>query len=112
MIETFPNQFPDRDYEIAITCPEFTCISPATGGPTFAEIRITYVPNHACIELKALKLYLHGYRHQRASNESAVRTILGDLVDACHPRRMEVVGAFKSGDGAGTLITATHPQVG
>ena len=61
-LETFPNQFPDRDYEIEITCPEFTAVCPKTGQPDFGTIIITYVPAAACVELKSLKLYLFDYR--------------------------------------------------
>ena len=57
-LETFPNPRPERDYEIAINCPEFTSICPKTGLPDFGEIRITYVPDATCVELKALKYYL------------------------------------------------------
>src|SRR5215207_6489534 len=57
-IETCPNPRPGRDYEIAIRCPEFTSVCPKTGLPDFGEIRITYTPDRACIELKALKYYL------------------------------------------------------
>ena len=58
ILETFPNPSPERDYEIAIRCPEFTSVCPKTGLPDFGEIRITYVPDAACLELKALKYYL------------------------------------------------------
>ena len=57
-LETFANQFPDREYEIEITCPEFTAVCPKTGQPDFGTILITYVPAATCIELKSLKLYL------------------------------------------------------
>ena len=67
LLETFPNQFPDRDYEIEITCPEFTAVCPKTGQPDFATIVITYVPSDTCIELKSLKLYLFDYRNRGSS---------------------------------------------
>ena len=62
LIETFPNPTPTREYEIAIRCPEFTSLCPKTGLPDFGEIRITYVPDALCLELKALKYYFIGFR--------------------------------------------------
>ena len=82
-LETFPNQFPDRDYEIEISCPEFTAVCPKTGQPDFGTILITYVPGATCIELKSLKLYLHGYRNRGIFYEHSINTILDDLVAAC-----------------------------
>ena len=57
-IETFKNSHPDRDYEIEMECPEFTCLCPKTGQPDFAELEINYVPDQPCIELKSQKLYI------------------------------------------------------
>src|SRR3954462_11901925 len=91
-LETFPNQFPDREYEIEITCPEFTAVCPKTGQPDFGTILIVYVPGATCIELKSLKLYLVGYRDRGIVYEHVVTTILDDLVAACRPRRMRVIG--------------------
>ncbi|MCA9810986.1 MAG: preQ(1) synthase, partial [Candidatus Dadabacteria bacterium] len=62
-LETFENQYPDREYEIDISCPEFTCVCPKTGQPDFGTIRIKYVPARLCIELKSLKLYIYSYRN-------------------------------------------------
>ncbi|MEO5335127.1 MAG: preQ(1) synthase, partial [Magnetococcus sp. YQC-5] len=61
-LDTFPNPNPERDYRIEMTCPEFTCVCPKTGQPDFAEIRISYVPDQLCVELKSLKIYLWSYR--------------------------------------------------
>ena len=106
VLETFPNQFSGRDYEIEITCPEFTAVCPKTGQPDFATIVITYVPDLTVVELKSLKLYLVAYRDRGIFYEHAINTILDDLVAACRPRRMTVVGRFtprggiSSGDGS------------
>jgi 7-cyano-7-deazaguanine reductase len=102
-LETFPNPRPERDYEIEIRCPEFTSVCPKTGLPDFGEILIRYVPDGACIELKALKYYLLGYRNQGIFYEAATNKILDDLVAACRPRSMTVTGAFSARGG----ITAT-----
>ena len=109
-LETFPNPKPDREYEISICCPEFTSICPKTGLPDFGEIRINYIPNKLCIELKTLKYYLVGFRDQGIYYESVTNTILDDLVDTCAPRRMTVTGAFSARGGITTQITATYEQ--
>ena len=107
-LETFPNQFPDREYEIDIECPEFTAVCPKTGQPDFGTIRIGYVPAEVCLELKALKLYLQGYRNRGIFYEHSINTILDDLVAACRPRRMVVVGQFSPRGGISSRITARH----
>ena len=107
-LETFPNPRPERDYEIAIRCQEFTAVCPKTGLPDFGEIRITYVPNQHCLELKALKYYLIEYRNRGIFYEHATNQILDDLVAACHPRRMSVVGDFSMRGGMTTVVTATY----
>jgi 7-cyano-7-deazaguanine reductase len=107
-IETFPNPRPERDYEIAISCPEFTSVCPKTGLPDFGEIRITYVPDAVCIELKALKYYLIGFRDRGIFYEHATNQILDDLVAALHPRRMRVVGDFSVRGGIKTVVTAEY----
>jgi 7-cyano-7-deazaguanine reductase len=107
-LETFANQFPDREYEIEIECPEFTAVCPKTGQPDFGTIRISYVPAETCIELKSLKLYLFGYRDRGIFYEHATNTILDDLVAACRPRRMTVVGDFRPRGGITSRITARY----
>ena len=105
-LETFANQFPERDYEIEITCPEFTAVCPKTGQPDFGTIVITYVPDSTCIELKSLKLYLQDYRNRGIFYEHSINTILDDLVAACQPRRMRVIGQFTPRGGISSRITA------
>jgi len=108
-IETFPNPRPERDFEIAISCPEFTSMCPRTGLPDFGEIRITYVPGERCIELKSLKYYMIGFRDRGIFYEAATNQILDDLVGACQPRRMTVVGDFTVRGGIKTVVTASYP---
>src|ERR1700682_5253363 len=93
-LETFPNPSPGRDYEIRFECPEFTCVCPMTGQPDFATIRILYVPDERCVELKSLKLYLWSFRQEGHFHEAVTNRILEDLVFAIAPRRMTVVGDF------------------
>jgi 7-cyano-7-deazaguanine reductase len=105
-IETFPNPRPERDFEIAIDCPEFTSMCPKTGLPDFGVIRIRYTPDASCIELKSLKYYLLEFRNKGIFYESVTNQILDDLVGACRPRRMTVVGDFTARGGISTRVTA------
>ncbi|HET7006681.1 MAG TPA: preQ(1) synthase [Candidatus Binatia bacterium] len=109
-LETFANPRPGREFEINMECPEFTCVCPRTGQPDFATIRITYVPDRLCIELKSLKLYLWSYRNQGSFHEAVTNKILDDLVNACQPRRMTVTGDFNVRGGIHTTVTATYSQ--
>ena len=108
-IETFPNPRPGRDFEIAINCPEFTSVCPKTGLPDFGEIRITYVPGDRCIELKSLKYYMFEFRNRGIFFEAVTNQILDDLVAACAPRRMTVIGDFAVRGGMKTIVTASYP---
>ncbi len=105
-LEVFPNPQPGRDYTISMDCPEFTCLCPRTGQPDFATIRIRYVPDQLCIELKSLKLYLWSYRNEGAFHEAVVNQILDDLAGACRPRFMEVIGDFLVRGGIHTTVSA------
>ena len=108
-LETFPNPNPDRDYVIRFECPEFTCLCPRTGQPDFATIRVEYVPDTLCVELKSWKLYLWSYRDQGAFHEAVTNQILDDLVAATRPRRARVEGDFKIRGGIHTVVVAQHP---
>jgi len=107
-LETFPNPQPGRDYEIAFDCPEFTCLCPLTGQPDFARLRVVYVPDRLCVELKSLKLYLWSYRNEGAFHEAVTNRILDDLVAAVKPRRLEVVGDWFVRGGIATRVTVAH----
>ena len=107
-IETFPNRHPGRDYEVRHTCPEFTSVCPKTGQPDFGTIRISYVPDRTCVELKSLKLYLQGYRNQGIFYEDVVNVILDDLVAAVRPRRMTIEGDFHVRGGISSVVTASY----
>ena len=109
-LEAFANPRPERDYEIAISCPEFTSVCPMTGLPDFGEIRITYVPDARCVELKSLKFYMLGYRNLGIFYEQATNQILDDLVALLEPRRMTVVGDFSVRGGISTTVTATYAR--
>src|SRR4029434_3233886 len=109
-LETFPTLHPKRDFEIAMECPEFTCICPRTGQPDFATIRIRYVPGELCVELKSLKLYLWSYRNEGAFHEAVTNRILDDIVAATQPRFIEVVGDFFVRGGIHTVVTVRRGE--
>jgi 7-cyano-7-deazaguanine reductase len=111
-LETFPNPKPDppegRAYEIRFEAPEFTCLCPKTGQPDFATIRIRYVPDKLCVELKSLKLYLWSFRDEGAFHEAVTNRILDDLVEAVRPKEMSVEGDFYVRGGIHTVVVATY----
>ena len=107
-LETFPNPRPERDYEIAIDCPEFTSMCPKTGLPDFGTILIRYRPDQLCLELKALKYYLLEYRNQGIFYEAATNKILDDLVGACRPRWITVIGDFTARGGISTKVVTEY----
>ena len=109
VLETFRNSHPGRDYTIIHTCQEYTSVCPITGQPDFGIIRISYVPDRLCVELKSLKLYLFTYRNRGVFYEQGVNTILDDLVAALAPRSMTVEGEFGVRGGISSVVRASHP---
>lgn len=109
-LEAVPNQYAGREYEVNITCPEFTAVCPKTGQPDFGTIHITYVPGETIVELKSLKLYLFSYRDQGIFHEHVTNKILDDFVAACSPVRCEVRGDFNVRGGIKTVVTARYEQ--
>ena len=122
LLETFPNPYADRMYEIYMETDEFTSLCPLGGvetdavelklleggAPDFATIKVTYTPAEVCLELKSLKLYFWSFRNDGIFYERAVNRILDDLVAACNPHAMTVVGDFAVRGGLKSIITATH----
>ena len=124
LLETFPNPFTDRDYEIFMTTSEFTSLCPLGGvesdaaelellkggAPDFATINITYAPDEVCVELKSLKLYLWSFRNDGIFYERVVNRILDDLVAKVQPRSLKVVGDFNIRGGLKSVITAGYAK--
>lgn len=108
ILETFDNQFPERDYTIEIVCPEFTSVCPKTGQPDFGTLTFRYIPHKKCIELKSLKLYLQQFRNEGIFYENVTNSILNDLVELLEPREMTLVAAFTPRGGISTTVTARH----
>ena len=111
-LDTFDNAIPERDYTIHIETAEFTCLCPMTGQPDFATIKIDYVPDLKCVELKSFKLYMWTYREEGAFHEKVTNQILDDLVAATQPRFMRVTGIFNVRGGVYTNVVAEHRKEG
>jgi len=107
-LETFANQFPERDYVIEIVCPEFTSVCPKTAQPDFGTITFTYTPAMRCVELKSLKLYLWSFRDEGHFHEAVTNRILDDLVGALEPRHLRIEGDFMVRGGIHTVVVAEH----
>jgi 7-cyano-7-deazaguanine reductase len=105
-LETFQNQFPDRDYRIEIVAPEFTSVCPKTGQPDFGTLTVTYIPDKLCVELKSFKLYLQKFRNEGIFYEHVTNTILDDLAAVSKPRYMKLVASFTARGGITTSVTA------
>ncbi|MCL5062370.1 MAG: preQ(1) synthase [Nitrospiraceae bacterium] len=103
-LEVWDNPNPERDYEINIAFPEFTCLCPRSGYPDFATIKINYVPDKKIIELKALKLYLNSFRDVHISHEEVTNKIYEELEKKLKPRFLEVIGDFNPRGNVKTII--------
>jgi len=103
-LTTFPNPRPDREYDVHVTLPEFTCKCPFSGYPDFATIYLSYVPNQLLVELKAIKLYINGYRDRTISHEATVNQILDDFIQAADPIRVHIKGDFNPRGNVHTVV--------
>lgn len=110
-LRRFPNPTPQRDYLISITLPEFTCICPLSGYPDFAVMRLRYVPDKWCVELRSLKLYINSFRDQGAFHEAVTNRILDELVKLLQPRWMELIGDFNPRGNVKTIVRAWHGEL-
>ncbi len=112
ILETFPNPYSERDFTIKIEIPEFSCLCPKTGQPDFAVLKINYIPDNLCVELKSLKLYVWSYRDHRAFHEVVTNKILNDLVASVSPRFMSLKASFNVRGGIYTSVVAEHVKEG
>ena len=109
-LERFENRTTVRRYEVAFTCPEFTCLCPRSGFPDFATIRIKYIPDKYCVELKSLKLYINGFRNKKVFHEDVTNNIIQDMITLLDPHEIEVVGDFTVRGNIHTVVTAKHTK--
>ena len=110
LLETFLNGYPDRDYTIEISCPEFTSVCPKTGQPDYGTITIIYIPGEKCVELKSLKFYMQSFRNQGIFYENVTNRILDDLVTVLEPRWMQVTAEFTPRGGITTSVTVEYVE--
>ena len=111
-LETFANPTPERDYTIRMTIPEFSCLCPKTGQPDFATLKLEYVPDKLCVELKSLKLYIWSFRDRGAFHEAVTNEMLSALVAATEPRFMRLLAEFNVRGGIYTTVAVEHRQSG
>ena len=111
-LDTFANPKPERDFLVSIRLPEFTCLCPLTGQPDFADMKLEYIPDQTCLELKALKLYIWSYRDEAAFHEAVTNAILDDVVAACAPRYARMTAAFNVRGGTYPTIITEYRQTG
>ena len=107
-LDTFPYEFPGRGIKINFEIPEFTAICPFSDFPDFATIRIEYVPNERCVELKSLKLYINSFREVKIFHEHVINVILEDFVRACDPLSVEIEGDFNIRGNIKTTVRASY----
>jgi 7-cyano-7-deazaguanine reductase len=111
-LQTFANPAPERDYTIRMTLPEFTCLCPKTGQPDFATMKLEYVPDERCVELKSLKLYIWSFRDRGAFHEAVTNEILRELVGVTGPRFLRLSAEFNVRGGIYTTVVAEHRKAG
>ena len=105
---SFPNPNGNRDYEISIDFPEFTCKCPFSGYPDFANLKIIYQPNKEVLELKAIKLYLNSFREKKISHEEVTNKIIDDFVEVADPKWMQIEADFNPRGNVHTIIRVCH----
>ena len=111
-LDTFPYEFSGKKIKINFEIPEFTCICPFSDFPDFATIRLEYVPQKRCVELKSLKLYINSFRNVKVFHEHVINMILEDFVSACDPLRVEIEGDFNVRGNIKTTIRANYRKSG
>jgi 7-cyano-7-deazaguanine reductase len=107
-LDTFPYEFPGREIKIDFEITEFTAICPFSDFPDFATIRLVYIPNERCIELKSLKLYINSFRNVKIFHEHVINVILDDFVKACDPLSVEIEGDFHVRGNIKTMVRASY----
>jgi len=109
-LDTFPYEYVGREITISFEMPEFTAICPFSDFPDFAVIKLSYVPNERCVELKSLKLYINSFRDVKIFHEHVINVILEDFVQACDPLRVELEGDFHVRGNIKTVVRASYKK--
>jgi len=109
-LDTFAYEFPGNEIRIEFEMPEFTAICPFSDFPDFGTIRLKYIPNERCVELKSLKLYVNSFRNVKIFHEHAINVLLEDFVAACDPLKVEIEGDFNVRGNIKTVVRASHSR--
>jgi 7-cyano-7-deazaguanine reductase len=109
-LDTFRYEYPGKEIWVEFEMPEFTAICPFSDFPDFAVIKLKYVPNERCIELKSLKLYINSFRNIKVFHEHVINMILDDFVAACDPMRVEIEGDFHVRGNIKTVVRASYKK--
>lgn len=109
-LDTFGYEFPGKKIWVEFEIPEFTAICPFSDFPDFAVIKLKYVPNKRCIELKSLKLYINAFRDVKVFHEHVINMILDDFVAACDPLQVEIEGDFHVRGNIKTVVRASYTR--
>lgn len=109
-LDTFAYEFPGREIRINFEIPEFTAVCPFSDFPDFATIRLEYIPNQRCVELKSLKLYINSFREVKIFHEHVINVILEDFVRACDPLSVEIEGDFNIRGNIKTVVRASYKR--
>jgi 7-cyano-7-deazaguanine reductase len=109
-LDSFPYEFPGKEIWVEFEMPEFTAVCPFSDFPDFAVIRLKYVPNQLCIELKSLKLYINSFRNVKVFHEHVINIILEDFVAACDPMKVEIEGDFHVRGNIKTVVRASYSR--
>jgi 7-cyano-7-deazaguanine reductase len=107
VLETFDYDGPSQ--EIVTETSEFTAVCPYSGLPDFARLRISYVPNAKCVELKSLKYYVTSYRNVGIFQEHVTARIAEDLFKLLAPRSLSVRTVYNTRGGFDTTCTVSLP---
>lgn len=103
-------EYPGKKIEIIVETEEFTCLCPWSHLPDFALLKIAYVPDKLCVELKSLKLYIQSFRNVGIVHESVVNRILADLVKVVKPKELHVEAVFNLRGGLKTTVKSDYKK--
>ena len=110
LLMAFEYEYPGSSTEVLIDTDEFTSVCPWTGLPDFGTLKVRYVPNKLCIELKSMKYYLLSFTGVGVVQEHAANIILNDLKNVCEPISMSVELDYKIRGGLHTSVVASYGE--
>lgn len=107
-LDTFEYEYPGKEIWIDFEIPEFTAVCPFSDFPDFATIRLKYMPNERCIELKSLKMYINSFREVKIFHEHVINVLIEDFVKACDPLKVRIEGDFNVRGNIKTVVRAKY----